>query len=178
MRPILIFCVLTLLIGCGLKGIPYSQNTDGTEPNAVAISHYKWGLAYAKQGELARAATEFKLAIQHEPGWAIPYFNLGAVYGNMGEQDQAILAWERATQLDVDFGKAHYNLAIAYSHRAADPVEGISRVADIERAIASLQEAIRLDDSVRSTAETESAFDIVRDNPEFQALFQSTEPKQ
>lgn len=177
MRLLLIFCITTLLIGCGLNSIPYSKNTDSTEPNDAALSHYKWGLAFAKQGDLARAATEFKLSIQHEPGWAIPYFNLGAVYGNMGERDQAILAWERTTQLDVDFGKAHYNLAVAYSHRAADPVEGISRVADIERSIASLQEAIRIDDTVRSTAKAERAFDIIRDLPEFQTLFQSTEPK-
>ena len=177
MRPILIFCVAALFIGCGIKSIPYSKDIDATELNDVAISHYKWGLAYAKQGELARAATEFKLAIQHEPGWAIPYFNLGAVYGNMGALDEAILAWERAVQLDVDFGKAHYNLAVAYSHRVAEPVEGISRVADIEKAITSLQEAIRIDDTVRSAAETEPAFNIIRDLPDFQALFQSTEPK-
>ncbi len=177
MRLILLFSIISLLIGCGLKSIPYSKDGGSTELNEASVSHYKWGLAYAKQGELARAATEFRLAIQHEPGWAIPYFNLGAVYGNMGELDQAILAWERATQLDVDFGKAHYNLAVAYSHRAADPVKGISRIVDIERSIASLQEAIRIDDTVRSSAITEPVFDIVRDQPEFQALFQPTEPK-
>ena len=98
MRSILILCLAALLIGCGLKSIPYSQSTDTSEPNEAALSHYNWGLAYAKEGNLAQAVTEFKLAIQNEPGWAIPYFNLGAVYGNMGDLEQAIRAWERATQ--------------------------------------------------------------------------------
>lgn len=173
MKPFLIFCLAALLIGCGLKSIPYSQNTDADIPNEAARAHYNWGLAYAKEGNLTQAVTEFKWAIQKEPGWAIPYFNLGAVYGNMGELEQAILAWERATQLDTDFAKAHYNLAIAYSVRA----DG-SQIADIEKSIAALREAIRVDKKVLSTAKTEPAFDKIRDLPEFRALEQASEPKQ
>lgn len=174
MKPFLIFCLTVLLTGCGLKSIPYSQTTDVVEPNKAARSHYNWGLAYAKQGDLAQAVTEFKLAIQNEPGWAIPYFNLGAVYGNMGDVEQAIRAWERATQLDVDFAKAHYNLAVAYSLRT----DGSQVTADIEKSIASLRQAIRVDKGVLSDAETEPAFDKIRDLPEYKTLVQTSEPKQ
>lgn len=173
MKPLLIFCLSALLIGCGLKNIPYSQNTNSSAPNEAALSHYNWGLAYAKQGDFAQAVTEFKLAIQNEPGWAIPYFNLGAVYGNMGDVEQAIRAWERATQLDVDFTKAHYNLAVAYSLRS----DG-SQVTDIEKSIASLREAIRTDESALSAAKAEPAFDKIRDLPEYKALIHVSEPKQ
>lgn len=178
MKPILIFCLTILLAGCGLKSIPYSQSTDVAEPNKAAQSHYNWGLDYAKQGNLAQAVTEFKLAIQNEPGWAIPYFNLGAVYGNMGDLEQAILAWERATQLDTDFAKAYYNLAIAYSQRAAEALKDGSQVADIEKSIASLREAIRIDNGIISDAEAESAFDKIRELPEYKELVQAPEPKQ
>ncbi len=178
MKPILIFCLAALLLGCGLKSIPYSQSTDATEPNKAALSHYNWGLAYAKQGDLAQAVTEFKLAIHNEPGWAIPYFNLGAVYGNMGDVEQAIRAWERATQLDTDFAKAYYNLAVAYSLRARESLEGGSQVADIEKSIASLREAIRVDKEVLSAAKTEPAFDKIRELSEYKELVQDPEPKQ
>ena len=178
MRMILIFCSAILLIGCGLKSIPYSQSTDASEPNEAAKSHYNWGLAYAKESNFTLAVTEFKLAIQNEPGWAIPYFNLGAVYGNMGDLEQAIRAWERATQLDVDFAKAHYNLAVAYALKAEKPLGNGTQVADIEKSIASLREAIRVDKAVLSTAKTEPAFDKIRDLPEYKALIQASELKQ
>ena len=173
MKTFLIFCLAVLLIGCGLKSIPHSQNTNASEPNEAALSHYNWGLTNAKQGDFAQAVTEFKLAIQNEPGWAIPYFNLGAVYGNMGDLERAIRAWERATQLDVDFAKAHYNLAVAYSLRA-----DASQVTDIEKSIASLREAIRTDKAALAAAKTEPAFEKIRDLPQYKALIQTSEPKQ
>ena len=178
MKQFLIFCLTVLLAGCGLKSIPYSQNTDVSEPNKTARSHYNWGLDYAKQGDLAQAVTEFKLAIHNEPGWAIPYFNLGAVYGNMGDLEQAILAWERATQLDTDFAKAYYNLAVAYSLRSEEVLKDGSQVADIEKSIASLREAIRVDKTVLSDVKAEPAFDKIRALPEYKELIRVSEPKQ
>lgn len=179
MRSIVIFCsLLMLLIGCGLNKIPYSQNTDVPKPNQSARSHYNWGLTYAEKGDLEQAITEFKLAIQKEPGWAILYYNLGAVYGNQGEVEQSILAWERATQLDADFGKAYYNLAIAYALKATEPLNDTWQVADIEKSIASLREAVRIDKKTRSMAQTEQAFDQIRHLPEYRKLIQNNEPNQ
>ena len=177
MRLILIFCILTLLIGCGFNTIPYSEKTDVIEPNAAAMAHYQWGLAYAKEGDLAQAITELELAIENEPGWVLPYFNLGAVYGNRGDLDFAILAWERATQLDTDFAKAHFNLAVAYSLRAEGTNDDYPKHADIERSIASLREAIRIDKKTLSAAKNETAFDKIRELPEYKALVETREPK-
>ena len=162
---------LTLITGlmlcftaCGPKAIPYSQSTDVPEPNAVAVAHYNWGMAYANDGNFGQAIMELSLAIENEPGWVMPFFTLGVVYGNLGELDKAIQAWERATQLDVDFAKAHYNLAVAYSHKAE---KGLS--------IAALREAIRVDKAALSAAKTEPAFDNIRNSPEFQELKKRTE---
>ena len=177
MRFILICYITAVLIGCGLNTIPYSDNNGVIKPNAAAVSHYDWGLTYAKEGNFVQAVTELKLAIQNEPGWTLPYFNLGAVYGNMGELDEAILAWERATQLDTDFVKAHFNLAVAYALRAQDSDSDYPKHIDIERSIASLREAIRVDKEARSAAEIEPAFDEIRKLPEYKELLESTEPK-
>ena len=161
---LLIIGPMLCLSACGPKAIPYSQSTDAPEPNAVAVAHYNWGMAYANDGNFGQAVTELSLAIQHEPGWVMPFFTLGVVYGNLGELDKAIQVWERATQLDADFAKAHYNLAVAYSHKAE---KGLS--------IASLREAIRVDKAALSAAKTEPAFDNIRNTPEFQELEKATE---
>ena len=152
---------------CGTKAIPYSQNTDAPEPNEVAIAHYNWGMASAKDGNFDQAIMELHLAIQNEPGWVMPFFTLGVVYGNRGELDKAIQAWERATQLDVDFAKAHYNLAVAYSHKE-----------EKTRSIASLREAIRIDKAALSTAKVDPAFNNIRNTAEFKALEHIPEGKQ
>ena len=174
---ILICCIAAMLIGCGFNTIPYSEKTNVIEPNAAAMAHYHWGLAYAKEGDLAQAITELELAIQNEPGWVLPYFNLGAVYGNSGELDFAILAWERATQLDTNFAKAHFNLAVAYALRAQDSDSDYPKHSDIERSIASLREAIRIDKTTLSEAKNETAFDKIRELPEYKALVETPEPK-
>lgn len=172
MKTLLLFCAFCISIGCGINTIPYSNKTKSQEPNEAAQSHYKWGLTYAKNGDHVQAISEFKLAIQNEPGWALPYYNLGAVYGNMGELYEAILSWERATQFDPNFGKAYYNLAIGYSLRAEE-----TSGKDIEKAIISLREAIRLDKTSLASAKIESAFDKIRNLPEYKELLHIAEPK-
>jgi tetratricopeptide (TPR) repeat protein len=161
---LLIIGLMLCLTACGPKAIPYSQSTDAPEPNDVAVAHYNWGMAYANEGNFGQAIMELSLAIQNEPGWVMPFFTLGVVYGNLGELDKAIQVWERATHLDADFAKAHYNLAVAYSHKAE---KGLS--------IAALREAIRVDKAALSAAKTETAFDNIRNSPEFQELEKGTE---
>lgn len=162
---LLITGLIICLTACGPKAIPYSQSSEAPEPNAVAVAHYNWGIAYADEGNFRQAVMELSLAIQSEPGWVMPLFTLGVVYGNQGELDRAIQAWERATQLDADFAKAHYNLAVAYSYKAEKALS-----------IASLREAIRLDEAALSSAKMEPAFDNIRNTPEFQELEKVTEP--
>ena len=167
MKDILIISFVLLLIGCGPKTIPYTQNTDTVEPNEAARAHYDWGLEYAKAGHLHDALTEFRLAIKIEPLWATPYYNIGSIYGNMGELDHAIKAWERATQLDSDFAKAYYNLAVAYAVKAENALGSDLKKAFIEKSVLSLRQAIRVDKTALTAAQMEEAFDGIRDLPEF-----------
>ena len=157
--PLLIIGLTLYLTGCAPKVIPYSQSTEAPEPNEVAVAHYNWGMASAKNGNFSQAITELGLAIQNEPGWVMPFFTLGVVYGNQGELDKAIQAWERATQLDADFAKAHYNLAVAYLHKE-----------EKARSIASLRKAIQIDKEALPSAKADPAFDSIRNTPEFQDI--------
>ena len=164
---LLLIVGLTLhFTACGPKAIPYSQSTDVPEPNEVAVAHYNWGMASAKDGNFDQAIMELHLAIQNEPGWVMPFFTLGVVYGNQGDLDKAIQAWERATQLDVDFAKAHYNLAVAYLHKE-----------EKARSIASLREAIRIDKEALASAKVDPALEGIRNTPEFQKLAHTAEEK-
>ena len=165
--PLLIAGFALYFTACGPKAIPYSQNTDVPEPNAVAVAHYNWGMASVKNGNFDQAIMELHLAIENEPGWVMPFFTLGVVYGNQGDLDKAIQAWERATQLDVDFAKAHYNLAVAYSHKE-----------EKARSIASLREAIRIDKTALSSAKTDPVFEDIRNTAEFQELEHGPAAKQ
>ena len=156
---LLIIGLMLYLTGCAPKVIPYSESTDAPEPNEVAVAHYNWGMASAKNGNFDQAIMELHLAIQNEPGWVMPLFTLGVVYGNQGELDKAIQAWERATQLDADFAKAHYNLAVAYLHKE-----------EKRRSIASLRKAIQIDKEALPSAKADPAFDSIRNTPEFQDI--------
>ncbi|MCY3742486.1 MAG: tetratricopeptide repeat protein [Candidatus Poribacteria bacterium] len=166
-RALLLIIALTFYFtACGPKAIPYSQNTDAPEPNAVAVAHYNWGMTSAQNGNFDQAIMELHLAIQNEPGWVMPFFTLGVVYGNQGELDKAIQVWERATQLDADFAKAHYNLAVAYLHKE-----------EKTRSIASLRKAIRIDKEALSSAKVDPALEGIRSTPEFQELEHTAEEK-
>ena len=172
MRHILLTSFIFLLIGCGPKSIPYSQKTNAIVPSELARVHDQWGLEYAQAGDLSQAITEFRLAIKHEPRWAIPHYNIGSVYGNMGMLDNAISAWERATQLDPDFAKAHYNLAVVYAVKSEKTLGSGGKRQYIEKAIISLREAIRVDKSALNAANLEEAFNSIREIPEFMTLFE------
>lgn len=156
---LLITGLMLYLIGCAPKVIPYSESTEAPEPNEVAIAHYNWGMASAKNGNFDQAIMELHLAIQNEPGWVMPLFTLGVVYGNQGELDKAIQVWERATQLDADFAKAHYNLAVAYLHKE-----------EKTRSITSLRKAIQIDKEAIASAKADPAFDSIRNTSEFQDI--------
>lgn len=156
---LLITGLMLYLTGCAPKVIPYSESTAAPEPNEVAIAHYNWGMASAKNGNFDQAIMELHLAIQNEPGWVMPLFTLGVVYGNQGELDKAIQVWERATQLDADFAKAHYNLAVAYLHKE-----------EKTRSITSLRKAIQIDKEAIASAKADPAFDSIRNTSEFQDI--------
>jgi tetratricopeptide (TPR) repeat protein len=58
------------------------------------------GLAYADQGNLARALADYSKAIELNPNFAAAYFNRGALYREQGQKTQAIADLEKYLELD------------------------------------------------------------------------------
>jgi len=72
------------------------------------------GLAYYKQGELDKAAAEYKEAITLEPDNADAHRNLGTVYIDQRKWEEAAAAYEEAIRLNPDFGEAYGDMVAAY----------------------------------------------------------------
>ena len=133
-----------------------------TKPPAAAVAHFNWGIAYAAQGNLAQAVTEFQMAIMRDVRWAKPYYNLGVAYSHQQNWNDAALAWKRTVYIDPAHANAHYNLARAYALKNR---EG--------SAITSLTKAISLDKQFCKTIRTDSNFDRIRQSRAFQQFIDS-----
>ena len=132
------------------------------KPPDAAIAHFNWGIDFASQGELDQAITEFKLAIKRDVRWAKPYYNLGVAYSRQGKWNHAIFAWKRTVYLEPDYANAHYNLARAYA---------LKNQRDLS--IASLREAITLDDKFIEAIRNDQNFDKIRQSQGFQEFIRS-----
>jgi arylsulfatase A-like enzyme/Flp pilus assembly protein TadD len=62
--------------------------------------------------DLARAAEDFRQAVELDPKYASAWNGLGVSSSQTGDMDGAISAWERAVALKPDFGFALYNLGL------------------------------------------------------------------
>ena len=82
--------------------------------------------------------------------------------GNQGRTEEAIVAYKKAIELNPDFAQVHENLACVYSRKNEKAL-----------AIEWFQKAIALDKSLIEESKTESAFDNIRQSPEFQQLINS-----
>ena len=84
---------------------------------------------------------------------------MGRAYYEQGKYDSAIKSYQKAIAINPDYVTAHYNLARAYSLENEETL-----------AIESLQKAMTLDKRIIAASEIDSAFDTIRENPEFQQL--------
>jgi tetratricopeptide (TPR) repeat protein len=87
--------------------------------------------------------------------------NKGVVLSALGRKEESIAAHEQAIKIKPDYASAWYNKACfhALSHQ-------------LEDALTSLQKALELDDTDKhiELAKTDTDFDSIRNNPQFQAL--------
>ncbi|MCG9889712.1 MAG: tetratricopeptide repeat protein, partial [Thermosynechococcaceae cyanobacterium MS004] len=86
--------------------------------------------------------------------------NRGVALGQLGRTEEAIASYDKAIELKPDLHQAWYNKACCYALQN-----------NLESAIANLSHAITLSpDEYRELAKTDSDFDPIRDNEQFQAL--------
>jgi tetratricopeptide (TPR) repeat protein len=79
-------------------------------PNA----HNNLGDVYSRQGELEKAAEEFRQAIKIDPGYAEAHHNLAVTYRLMGRAQDAIKGYLTAITLNPRLWQSYENLAGIY----------------------------------------------------------------
>ena len=161
MKMLRIICLVA-----GISGLVVSCSRD---PQEVANTHFQRGEAALKAGKLDEAEVEFKTALQYAPQMGTAYFQLGETYHRQ-EDPAALGAYLRASDLLPNDATAHTRAAnyliaarrfedartTALKAVQLDPknIEALILVGnasaglnDLERAIAELQVAQKLDPS-------------------------------
>jgi len=100
-------------------------------------------------------------AIELRPGLVPVYVAIGWCAKRVGRLGEAIAAMEKALEIAPSDGLLHYNLACY-----------LSLAGRRDEAIHQLREAIRLDRKFREHARTETDFDPIRGDEEFEGLIE------
>lgn len=85
-----------------------------TKPTERAVYHANKGVKYLNQGDLERAETEIKTAIELSPEFVDAYNNLGIVYKLKGDLYSAKSYFEKAIKLDKHYASAISHLSMVY----------------------------------------------------------------
>jgi tetratricopeptide (TPR) repeat protein len=117
------------------------------------------GLTYNHQGNFIQAILDYTQALKLKPDNPEAYNDRGIVYKHQGKYSEAIADFNQALKLKPDDASAYYNKACAYSLKR-----------EVKAAIENLQRAIDLDTKYQEMAKTDSDFDNIRKDKQFQAL--------
>ena len=126
--------------------------------------HEAWnnrGVALDKLGRLDDAIASYDNALEFKPDDHQAWYNRGVALGNIGRFDDAIASYDKALEIKPDDPSVYYNKACAYALQNK-----------IQLAIENLQQAINLDVKYKDMAKTNTDFDSIRDNEQFQELLQ------
>lgn len=80
----------------------------------LAMPYFGRGAAYAAQGNLSQAISDYTRAIEIIPGLAVAYHNRGNVYFQQGRLPQAISDYTRAIEIDPSLADTYRNRGVAY----------------------------------------------------------------
>jgi Flp pilus assembly protein TadD len=71
----------------------------------------------AEKGQRGEAITEWRRALELNPGDAKTHNNLGRALAEQGELDEAIAHWQKALEVNPNYVEAHNNLGVAFIRR-------------------------------------------------------------
>jgi tetratricopeptide (TPR) repeat protein len=74
---------------------------------ADAFARYGLALEFVKGGELASAAAEFRVLLEHNPNYAAAYFHGGQVLEKLGDIEQARELYEKGIEVTARTGDQH-----------------------------------------------------------------------
>ncbi len=110
-----------------------------------AVRHSNIGAELLRQGKVAEAAAEFRLAVTADPGYAAAWRNLGYALDQQKQLDEAVAAYQKAVKLEPELS-THNNLGVLYD-----------RQGQYDQAIQEFEKALKLDPgnaTVRKNLET------------------------
>lgn len=121
------------------------------------------GVALGNLGQFDDAITSYDKALEFKPDYDQAWTARGATLGLVGRFEEAMVSFDKALELKPDDPNIFYNKACCFALQA-----------NSEAAVASLKIAISLaPEEYREMAKTDSDFDLIRDNKDFQALLTS-----
>ncbi len=83
-----------------------------------ARAHYEKGLEQFREGDVEKAAKEFRRAAQEDPTWADAHYQLGQAYLSLGEWDEAETSNSKAVELDPNHPDAAWWKQLLADRRA------------------------------------------------------------
>nr|WP_322745327.1 tetratricopeptide repeat protein [Coleofasciculus sp. LEGE 07081] len=123
---------------------------------------YNRGYALGNLGRLEEELASYDKAIEFKPDLHQAWNNRGYALNDLGRLEEAVASYDKALEIKPDETSAFYNKACTYAKHN-----------NIDLAIENLQQAINLNpDKYREMAKTDSDFDPIRSDNQFQALIQ------
>jgi tetratricopeptide (TPR) repeat protein len=116
-----------------------------------AENYYNRALCYNKLGQAEKAEAELRAGLARYPDAPLLYYALGAFSQNAGQWDQAQAMYEAALARDPNHRSAKVHLSKVLTQKAASASSSETRMRDLERAAALLEE---VHEAFRPTAET------------------------
>ena len=83
-------------------------------PKSNPLAHYNLGNAYAQNGKVDKAISEYERALILKPSYAEARNNLGNIYGIKGNLDKATSELKQALAINPRYSKAYNNLGNVY----------------------------------------------------------------
>lgn len=119
---------------------------------------------FINSADLEEAIASYDQALKLNPNDDRAWYNRGNALHDLGRYEEALASFEQAVKLNPNKDSAWYNKACCYA------LQG-----DIVRAIENLQKAIDLNPEKREEAKSDSDFDRIRKEKQFQLLIEELE---
>src|SRR5262249_5845112 len=113
--------------------------------------------AFAEEGDMDRAISDFTQALKNEPRLVVAYVNRGNAYRTKKQYDQALADFTRALRLDPRNVLAYYNRAqvLTAQHAYLDAIADLAQVLQLDPNHPDA--GARRDDARRALAQSTSA---------------------
>jgi len=120
------------LLAIALSARTIIRNTDWKNEDSLWVAtaevapsgehiHNNLGDVYSRQGDLPRAVSEFKKAIEINPRYADAYHNLANTYHEMNDYDDAVSNYQKAIELNPGLWQSYQGLAAIYFEKGDYP---------------------------------------------------------